>query len=712
MNSYDILTEDQKRAVDAAIGPPGLQGENLFINGPAGTGKTTVSNVAMAVLCEKYGDPATVFRVAPTNGATQLLKSAGLFMTLPKLFKTFPCDAVSRRAPKTPEGATDEQRRLVEESIRDDHWREVRERAKKTYGSGPDFFTEQMRKIRVVHIDEISMVSGRTLEAINYIMQESTGCRHLIFGGRQIILTGDGAQLTAVKSRGMTHDMFYPIREKESPKPFYDAVFRVTDPGAPGGVRMIPFDTAFTSYPLWVNFRVTKEDLFMRYLLEHVRYGQLDNLCMQIIQEMMIPWEWRKNVSFPEGLHPPVVHSRNEDVSKENNKHLSDLPGELYVIHPFDNIQARNPGVEKMIKHELDQRLPGEPCRLKVGATVILKSNLNPDVGLYYGATGIVTKITFGRNVAANSKTILGTPAVYVSFTTMPGMEPVAIGAAQCEYRHSADTIGTRWAVPLETGVSQTAHTCQGRSLDVALMDISHCFTEGQMYTALSRLRNWERGRIIAFNPRSLICNMERARRELDTMPAAAREAREKLFADVRALGPPRIPRKPGFEGSVPAPASETEPEPGPVRPEPQEPEAHPEPSDAPGKTFLFMCDDDYPNPESAVRSMAATFAQAAQKNAWRVGRVLTTCTNPEVLRLLAAYIAQTGCSGLVVLPENVVGNGAPEERYAALATEVVDVVLVVTTPSTCRRTLYQKVCLALHGNGKLVQMQTALPKN
>ncbi|MGE0527452.1 MAG: AAA family ATPase [Bdellovibrionales bacterium] len=714
------LTPDQQKAVDAACGKPGYQGENVFINGPAGTGKTSVTNLITAELLKKFNSPSAVCRVAPTHGATQNLKEVGVFMTFPKLFRTFPCDTV-KHAPAVHPSASVAERLRVEAQLRDDHWKKVRAKAARKFGKGPDYFTEQIRSFRAIHIDEISMLSGRQLEAAEYVCREATGRMDVLFGGIQVILTGDAAQLPTVQTKDMKHDMFYPLAPGESPKPFYKAVFRLHSRSGGGGAatRDVSFDDAFKSFPLWINFRVTPEDLWMRYLLDHVRYGKLDDLSMEIIKEMMTPLEWRLNVNLPAGITPPMIHTRNDAVRAENDAHLNALSTPLHVVKARDIIPTDFENVRMMISKELDQRLNGEPARFKVGMTVVLKENINPDAGLYNGATGVITKITFPREGFADATTIHGKPAVYVDFTTRPGLEPVPIGAVTHEYRHSEKVIAKRTAVPLEGGVSGTAHCWQGRSLDTGRVDLGACFAPGQMYTMLSRARNWERMLITRFNPRSLMCDTERAAKEIAEMPAEARAEREKLFAAVRALGRPRIPRKPEFEDAEHKPnivqsasAQAEPPMPMEVEPEPEpEPAGLLENGQGQAKMFLFMCDNDYQDPVAAVRVMEAVTSQITQSNAWVFKYIVTTCENQGVLAELDKFARRAGCKITHFPPSKLMGPESPEDNYATFAGEFIDAMFVVTTPGTCRLPLYQKVCMKLHGMGKIVQMQTAAPK-
>lgn len=711
------LTLDQQRAADAAIGPPRIQGQNVFITGPAGTGKTSVTDHVMRALVVKYGNPVSVVRLAPTHGATQNLNcpDSGRISTIPALFRTFPV-SVTRDQPPLADNASAKQRRKVEEKLRDAHWKEKKDRAKAKFG-GPDYFTREINEVRVGHIDEISMVSGRVLEAIEYICRETSGNMGVLFGGKQFILTGDRAQLPTVQARGMKYDMFYPLAPGESPKRFDQAVFELQGPDGP---RSVSFYEAFGLYPLWVNFRITPSDLYMRYLLQNVRYGQLDEFARKIVEEMMTPLEWRA-INIPEGFRPPVIHSRNEDVDKENEAHLAALPSPLHTIRSRDFIPTQNAGLSKVITGFLEERLPGAPFRCKVGQTVVLTANIDPDSGLYNGASGIITKITFGRDVAADSETILGKPAVYVDFTTRPGMPPIGIGAISVEYRHSPDLIASRTAVPLKGGASGTAHAWQGRSMEMGQVDLGRCFTDGQLYTMLSRARDWTKMWISSFDMASLRTDPDFVRHELDNMPAEAKQAMEDLKQKVIALGPPRIPRRSGFETyrpegriidtrkGVEVAVPETH------EPMVVEPETGPEEVVSlatSGKSMLFMCDNDYDNIPGAVTVMDATIERLLMSNGWAIFEIVTSCTNPEMAQLLGGYCKAKGYHFAVVAPGRIVSEADDEDTYAAFAVEFIDVVFVVSTRERCRDSLYQKVCRTMAQKGRTVQMTTAPIKN
>ena len=53
--------------------------------------------------------------------------------------------------------------------------------------------------------------------------------------------------------------------------------------------------------------------------------------------------------------------------------------------------------------------------------------------------------------------------------------------------------VAVRMQLPLSLAWALTVHKCQGLSLESATMELSRCFTDGQVYVALSRVKTIER---------------------------------------------------------------------------------------------------------------------------------------------------------------------------------------------------------------------------
>jgi ATP-dependent DNA helicase PIF1 len=67
--------------------------------------------------------------------------------------------------------------------------------------------------------------------------------------------------------------------------------------------------------------------------------------------------------------------------------------------------------------------------------------------------------------------------------------------------------VAGRKQLPLKLAWAVTVHKSQGATLDRAEIDISEAFAAGQVYVALSRVRNLESLSIKAFSPHKIMAN-------------------------------------------------------------------------------------------------------------------------------------------------------------------------------------------------------------
>ena len=135
-----------------------LNGENIFLTGRAGTGKSTVVE-AFIRYCERQGNRSLAV-LAPTGIAA--LNIGG--RTIHEFFKLSP-------SPTSILGA---------------------------YGRMAEDRDEVLRRCDIILIDEISMVSADLMDAIDRSLRQARGKRHDPFGGAQIIMFGDPYQLPPV----------------------------------------------------------------------------------------------------------------------------------------------------------------------------------------------------------------------------------------------------------------------------------------------------------------------------------------------------------------------------------------------------------------------------------------------------------------------------------------------------------------------------------
>jgi len=178
-----------------------------------------------------------------------------------------------------------------------------------------------------------------------------------------------------------------------------------------------------------------------------------------------------------EPIQPTLLFTRNADVDSINNSNLAQLDGEpqKYVArtlphgHPIADVERV---IEKMDK---DANYVTELV-LKVGAQVMLITNLDQEKGLVNGSRGVVTG--FREN--------LNWPIVLFKNGQQLAIEPFI-------WKSEHEPPIERSQIPLRLAYSLTIHKAQGATLDCSLIDIGlSTFEYGQAYVALSRAKNLE----------------------------------------------------------------------------------------------------------------------------------------------------------------------------------------------------------------------------
>ena len=286
---------------------------------------------------------------------------------------------------------------------------------------------DRIRSCRLLVLDEVSMLSGVTLEFFDLL------CRTVRrdpspFGDIQIIATGDMHQLP-------------PVRLHPS----------------------LPYDWVFQT-PAWEHARFAvihltqvhrqDEPAFLRALGEF-RVGNLSPESTELLASRV--------ARFPTA-DIPRLFTHNTQVDKWNAYRLSCIETSETTYH------ARTSGPEHQIQFLRNNLLTPERLVLKPGARVMFTVN-KPDLGFVNGQTGTVV--------------VCGRDEVLVDCDGMP------IRVAPYEWRfdardkHSATFV----QIPLRLAWSLTIHKAQGLTLDSAYIDVRAAREPGQAYVALSRVR-------------------------------------------------------------------------------------------------------------------------------------------------------------------------------------------------------------------------------
>ncbi len=442
------------------------QGKNLFITGPGGTGKTRLIQF-IAQHMEEIGRP---YQVCAMTGCAAVLLNCGA-RTLHswsgiKLAKG-PNDAIVNRIMRNAETV-------------------------KTW-----------RKVSVLIIDEVSMMSAKMLELIDDI-GKSTRRNMRPFGGIQVILTGDFFQLP-------------PVGDHADPA---TRAFCFESPRWP---NMFPIENCIE---LTTVFRQSDPE-FTRLLME-IRRGQLSESGAAILRRH-VHREYDET-SFG-GIVPTKIFPVRAKVDYTNNTMYGNLESaelefgarikmglrtylESGLPIPSHILAACEDLTPEQMEREATQMLTNmqveETMRFKIGALVMCTVNLDVDAGICNGSQGII--VDFVENDMANEMPLLLEPGAKAMNGRLVPLVRFANGVMRrIGFKYSQNDEYPVLAVaqiPLRLAWALTIHKTQGTTLDMAEMDLGKTvFEYGQTYVALSRVKTLDGIYLTDFYPHKIRAN-------------------------------------------------------------------------------------------------------------------------------------------------------------------------------------------------------------
>jgi ATP-dependent DNA helicase PIF1 len=439
------------------------RGENLFVTGPGGSGKTRLIEYFVKH-CKQVGKTCQV--TAMTGCATTLLPR----MCNPRTIHSW-------SGIKLCKGDRDA---IIQGALR-----------KKTTRT-------TWRKTDVLVVDEVSMMSKKVFEVLDAIAKTAR-LSTSVFGGMQVVFTGDFLQLPPVPTQG----------EKDSAKFCFETSL---------------WERVF-SFPNNIELRTIfrQRDPVYQDILMEVRKGKLSEKNAAILQKYCRD---EKEETDPTALVTRLfpVRYKTEALNQRKYDELTSDEYEYAAVVQSNcktNLDTGKPlSVEDMLKceglskaekeYELRNMLTTanypEKMALKKGCVVMCTTNLDLDNNICNGSQGSIIDFT---KVASGS-----VPVVRFSNGLVRQIEP--------KFRQSDEYPCLAIAqIPLCLAWGLTIHKIQGATLETAEIDIgSQIFECGQTYVALSRIKSLEGLSLSAFRPENIRAN-ERALayyKELGTM--------------------------------------------------------------------------------------------------------------------------------------------------------------------------------------------------
>lgn len=387
-------------------------GKNIFLTGAPGTGKTYVLNQYLDYL-KTYGVQAAV--TAPTGIAASHIGG----MTIQSFFGT---------------GIKEELTQYDIENL-----------------SEKKYLWERMKNLKVLVIDEVSMLSPELFGSIDQLLQ-TFKFNSEPFGGIQVIVVGDFFQLP-------------PVSKKKKDVRF---IFQ-TDTWKELNLTVCYLDRSYRH-----------KDETLLGILNEMRNGEVSEDSMNHFRS-----RYKKE---PDGnIHITKLYTHNADVDTLNKKALGLLET------PLEKFAAHTAGQKKWVERIFASSLVIPDLELKKGALVFFIKN-NYDKGYINGTLGTVVDFdTFGVPIVEthSGKTIKADREEWV-FEDTDGKPKATVKQ-----------------VPLRLAWAITVHKSQGMTLDAAEIDLSGAFEPGQGYVALSRIRSLSGLKLMGLNQQALSVDSE-----------------------------------------------------------------------------------------------------------------------------------------------------------------------------------------------------------
>jgi ATP-dependent DNA helicase PIF1 len=307
-----------------------------------------------------------------------------------------------------------------------------------------------MRKLKLIIIDEISMVRSDLMWAIDQSLRVNRGRPREPFGGVRLLLFGDLHQLPPVVQSAEEAE----ILESAHGGPFF---FQIPALNEAAGTSLIELEQVF---------RQSDEDLLR--VLNRIRDGDVSEEDLTVLNERTHAIR-----TLGEGDAYVILTPTNAAAQRINMAYLDALPGEVRTY------EAGISGEYSPSAQPTDATL-----LLKTGAKVILLRN-DPDRRWVNGSVARISRLEQKR--------------IWIEIDGKEHeLEPVSWESRRYAFDQGAEKIvenitGTFRQFPVRLAWALTIHKSQGLTLDKVYIDLGRgTFAHGQAYVALSRCRSLE----------------------------------------------------------------------------------------------------------------------------------------------------------------------------------------------------------------------------
>ncbi len=360
-----------------------------------------------------------------------------------------------------------------------------------------DKLVSRLKSARVLIIDEVSMLHYYQLDMIDAICRRlrrgmvikagkdkmPDKAESLHFGGLQVILCGDFFQLPPIVKRNNWSSG--DLAETNDLRADYshdglDSYFIYRSKAWIEG--------KFTVCYLSENYR-HKDDISLS-VLSDIRSGEISErsygylLARQNVVPPSLPSDTVAGLPL---VQPTRLFTHNIDVDQVNILELDKITETEHTYEMYS--RGKKPALESLKK----SCLAPETLRLKKGARVMCVKN-NFEAGYVNGTLGVVVSCGYGLD-----------PVIQIAPTPeYPQGRKITIEQANWTIDDDGYILAEVKQYPLRLAWAITVHKSQGMSLDAVEVDLSRSFEPGMGYVALSRVRSFDGLKILGINEMAL----------------------------------------------------------------------------------------------------------------------------------------------------------------------------------------------------------------
>lgn len=322
------------------------------------------------------------------------------------------------------------------------------------------YLWKRFEKVKVLVIDEISMLKDTTLDMVDRVCKTFKR-NEKPFGGLQVIFSGDFFQLPPIeKASASASVQAQPQTQSLSLEIDYEIQYEVEDT-----VRT-PF--AFISrswkeaglHVCYLHEQHRQEDSSLLTILNEIRSGEVSDDVRELLLE---------RTRESDNVDTTRLFTHNMNVDSYNLKKLEDVDGDERMYEMTS--KGKRSGVEALKRGCLSP----EELWVKIGSLVMFVKN-NPMQGYVNGTIGEVVGYDDDDYPIVKDK---------------EGREFIA-NPQSWAIEDQGTIVAEIFQVPLRLAWAITIHKSQGMTLDHAMIDLSNAFVPGQGYVALSRVKTLE----------------------------------------------------------------------------------------------------------------------------------------------------------------------------------------------------------------------------